>query len=958
MNLHKILIVDDDRNLRTTLEEILQTRDFDAESTGSGKNAIALSAKEDYSVVLMDLRLDDISGPDLLKAIKKQSPHTECIVLTGNASTETAIESINLGAYSYIQKPYDIDQLILTINRAIEKNQARHALLESEERFKQLYEGAIDGILVTDLEGNILDFNAALLRLLGFKAEELMQKSIWELTPEKYHEQEKKYIQQILRQEYSDIYEKEFFRKDDTLTPVEISGYLTRDSQGNPIGMWGFIRDISERRKSEEKLKRQLTEVSALHDVSTAGSMAETVDELIEKVTETLGHWLYSDTFGINVYDKKRHWVIPHVSYHGSDFLEKGKGFDADLGITGRAIKTRLPQQVGDVNKDQDYIRSMIESRSELAVPIMVNDEVFGVLNAESREPEFFKQEDLDLLSSISRQMAIAIERIQLRESQAQRNKELSALYETSLAVSNILDAQSLYERVYAQIRGIFNPDAFLLATYDPIKESTSIVYAVEENQPIKEILNQTFEKEDSGLMGWLMRHQKSLLFGDMTTEKLPVESPQEGKPIRSWLGVPLIIKGTVVGAISVQCFEADVYGEDHLRLLDSMGAQLAVALDNARLVEQSQRQIERLAALHDIDTAINSSLDLRVTMNILLDQVIEKLDVDAAAVLLLNPQNRRLEFTASRGFITHGIERYSIELSEGLSGQSAMEQHLIQALDLGITDDKQGYPEIMQNEGFVSYFSVPLIAKGQIKGVLDVFHRSPLNPDQDWFNFLETLAGQAAIAIDNTTLLDDVNRTNLELTLAYDTTLEGWSKALDMRDRETEGHTRRVARFDREDRRQIGDPGRRPGSHCRGALLHDIGKMGIPDNIFVKPGPLDDKEWEIMRSHSTRAVDLLYPITYLRPALDIPSFHHEKFDGSGYPKGLKGEQIPIAARVFAVVDVWDALTSDRPYRKAWTAKKSLEYIKDQSGSHFDPQVVDIFLELIQSELINGKAGE
>jgi HD-GYP domain-containing protein (c-di-GMP phosphodiesterase class II) len=143
-----------------------------------------------------------------------------------------------------------------------------------------------------------------------------------------------------------------------------------------------------------------------------------------------------------------------------------------------------------------------------------------------------------------------------------------------------------------------------------------------------------------------------------------------------------------------------------------------------------------------------------------------------------------------------------------------------------------------------------------------------------------------------------------------------------------------------------------------RGALLHDIGKMGIPDRILLKPGPLDDDEWKIMRTHPHLAHDLLFPITYLRPALDIPLRHHERFNGSGYPDRLTGEQIPLAARIFAIVDVWDALTSDRPYRKAWSPKKVLAYIKDQTGIQFDPQIVEIFFDLIKGELISGSTGQ
>jgi putative nucleotidyltransferase with HDIG domain len=233
------------------------------------------------------------------------------------------------------------------------------------------------------------------------------------------------------------------------------------------------------------------------------------------------------------------------------------------------------------------------------------------------------------------------------------------------------------------------------------------------------------------------------------------------------------------------------------------------------------------------------------------------------------------------------------------------------------------------------------------VKGVLEIFHRSHYDPDPEWLEFLESLATQAAIAMDNAELFQDLQRSNQELILAYDATLEGWVRALDMRDKETENHTQRVTEMTLRLARAIGMPEKEMVHIRRGALLHDIGKMGIPDSILHKPGKLTEQEWEIMRKHPVYAYNFLAPIDYLRPALDIPYCHHEKWDGTGYPRGLKGEQIPRAARIFAVVDVWDALSSDRPYRKAWPNKKVLQYLKEQSGSHFDPAVVKAFLELI-----------
>jgi putative nucleotidyltransferase with HDIG domain len=169
----------------------------------------------------------------------------------------------------------------------------------------------------------------------------------------------------------------------------------------------------------------------------------------------------------------------------------------------------------------------------------------------------------------------------------------------------------------------------------------------------------------------------------------------------------------------------------------------------------------------------------------------------------------------------------------------------------------------------------------------------------------------------------------------------------MDLRDRETEGHTQRVTELTLKLAARLGISPEEQVHLRRGALLHDIGKLGVPDDILLKPGKLTEQEWISMRQHPTYAFNMLLPITYLRPALDIPYCHHEKWDGSGYPRGLKGQQIPLAARLFAVVDVWDAVTSDRPYRSAWSKAEALDYIKEQSGRHFDPGVVRVFLEMI-----------
>lgn len=232
--------------------------------------------------------------------------------------------------------------------------------------------------------------------------------------------------------------------------------------------------------------------------------------------------------------------------------------------------------------------------------------------------------------------------------------------------------------------------------------------------------------------------------------------------------------------------------------------------------------------------------------------------------------------------------------------------------------------------------------------GVLEIFNRSPIKENEDWEEFLDVLAGQIAIGIDNVRLFQNLEESNIKLVNAYEETIEGWAYVLDLRDKETEGHSQRVADLTMKIAKEIGIQKEELIHIRRGALLHDIGKIVIPDSILLKPEKLTEEEWEIMKKHPVYAYQILSRIEYLRPAIDVPYCHHEKWDGSGYPRGLKGEEIPLSARIFAVADVFDALTSNRPYRKAWSRESALEYIKKESGKHFDPKIVEIFLKVVE----------
>jgi PAS domain S-box-containing protein len=442
-----------------------------------------------------------------------------------------------------------------------------------------------------------------------------------------------------------------------------------------------------------------------------------------------------------------------------------------------------------------------------------------------------------------------------------------------------------------------------------------------------------------------------------ITVADMELEYPQyyqaliaEEVETHSWFGIPLIYKGRNIGIITLGREKIEPFDKSELIMVSTIANHATFAIENARLFNEANTRLERISSLHQIDLAISGSVDLEVVLNVLLDQVVSQLQVDAADILLYNPQSQMLEYKVAHGFYGDKIKQSKIRIGQDYSGKAILERNSIFLPSLPSLKSPPPFADLIQGENFVSFIAVPLISKKNIVGVLEIFNRKLLVPDQEWREFLDTISGQAAIAIESIQLFNNLQRSTDALRYAYDATIEGWSMAMDLRDKETEGHTLRVTELTINLAQKLGISEEEIVHIRRGALLHDIGKLGVPDAILLKADKLSPEEWVLMRKHPQFAYDMLVNIEYLRPALDIPYAHHEKWDGSGYPRGLKGEEIPLPARIFAVVDVWDALRSDRPYRQAWSTGRTRDYILEQSGKHFDPKVVKAFLEMI-SEL-------
>ena len=550
------------------------------------------------------------------------------------------------------------------------------------------------------------------------------------------------------------------------------------------------------------------------------------------------------------------------------------------------------------------------------------------------------------LIRNASRELVQTNKKNQVLLVTERREREVSERLErVSRALSEILDLRKLLDLICRESADVFKTQAAFLWLLEGGELTGFAAYGPGADQ----FIGLKVPMYDPNLLGArVARERRPILVNDAPNSTGVDSKMAQLFAVRSMMGIPLI-KGThVLGSLMIMDSEnPQRFDLQDLQTASLFGGHAALAIDNAQNYEKAQLHLKHEKALREIDLAISSNRGLTETLQVVLYQARSQLHVDACAILLLDPHTQTLEYSSGQGFRTELVKKTHLRLGEGRAGYAAQEQRIFGRAEIKSAAEIPDRADLIAEENFAAYFIAPLLAKDKLLGALEIYHHAPIVMRTEWLKFLETLAGQTAIAIDNATLFTDLQRSNRDLTQAYDTTLEGWSAALDLRDKETEGHTQRVTEMTVRLAERMGVGHQELIQIRRGALLHDIGKMGIPDRILLKPDKLTDDEWVLMRMHPIYAFQMLKPIAYLAEALNIPYCHHEYWDGSGYPRGLKGEQIPLGARIFSIVDVYDALTSNRPYRAAWPTERALEHVRGLAGTQFEPRVVEAFLNMV-----------
>jgi putative nucleotidyltransferase with HDIG domain len=712
------------------------------------------------------------------------------------------------------------------------------------------------------------------------------------------------------------------------------------------------IRYALERKQAEEAIHKEAARAKAL--LRVAGRLNAKLDlkAVLEAVCEESCRAINADAASVHV--NEDHNNSFHLSAACGMLWDTADLLPSLLPCSQKQTSRPIEQirLIPDIREIPDFqnipIFEELGLRTIVSMGIICDGDVFGSLNLYTfRNKRTFTDEDLALLRGLLDQAALAISNARLYEDERARNEELAAITHISGCLQEAQDLESMPAMLENEAKKLLKSDWAVVILAEKNGESLKL----REIETISPGINSFSGDIDAKYYTEAFAKRSTLVIPDLLSPGSTSEATPGRDESNPAVIVPLLADAVVVGLLAIGRSKDQPFSKKEVQLLTSIGKIAGSSMYRARLSEEAQRRMRYTQALHQIDIAIASTLDLRLTLATALNQTIQQLGVDAANVMLLNKELGVLEYAAGSGFRTARIHNVRIPATQGYVGKVVRERKLLHIEYTPTLEemDRRIFPE---NEGFKTYIGIPLTSKGEVNGVLELFHKTWLEPDSEWIDFLETLAGQIAIAIDNALLFEGLQRSNADLARAYDTALEGWSRALDLRDKETEGHTQRVTRMALRLASAMGISQTELDQMRRGAILHDIGKMAIPDSILHKPGPLNDEEWDIMRKHSDYAYDLLAPISFLESSLDIPYCHHERWDGTGYPRRLKGEEIPIAARIFSVIDVWDALLSNRPYRKAWSMKKARDYIRAETGRHFDPKVGRKFLELVEQDAL------
>lgn len=890
------------------------------------------------------------------------------------------------------------------------QKRAQKAEIESENRLRELMENIKLVALILDPNGRVTFSNSYFSDLTGWQKEEILEEDwVSKFIPLDQRVMLRKIlIESAIHGNIPQHNENSILCKNGEQKLISWNNTILKDSSGEVSGIASLGEDITEKNLSE-KIQEIVFKISlSANEVENLQSLYKSIHNILKTLMPV------ENFFIVHYDDEQDLISFPYFVDEFDPQPEPyklGRGLTEYVLRTG---KTQLidPEKFEELSQSGEVISVGTPSVDWIGVPLKVQGKIIGMMGAQTYSPGIrYSERDEQILNFVSTQVAMAIERKRSEQALRTSQKRNQLLVEASTDAiftaqldGTILDCNDVASQLYGYSREeILNLNLSDLVCKGCIEEILNIsrwrnkdshfvrdmnnIRKNGEEFPAELSIRQTMVEETPVLVSYVR---------DITTQKLAakviVESEEKFRTLAentaagvfihkggkytyvnpTWCQITGYSATELLNAIPEAALNSQKEvsqkaksengntSPEHLErtittrngekriidlylsaiVLENEPATIGTAVD---VTNRKQREHE-LEVIAEMGEAYRINNTREEVLSIAILKLVDILKADGVFIEVIDIDEAANTMIKASGDWKH-LEQTPVAIGQGLSG------HLMKTgqpyLNTHASKDPYLlYPDLVKE--FDSVAGVPLITSGFTIGAAVIGAKHAFTEND--LRLLRAIGDLTAGALQRTSLFEKTRLQASELKHAYNSTLEGWALALELRDKETQGHSVRIANLAVKLARRMGVSEDQIENLRRGALLHDIGKLGVPDTVLLKQGKLSGEEWVVMQKHPTYAYEMLSQIKDFKDSIDIPYCHHEWWDGSGYPRGLEGEDIPLAARIFSIVDVWDALTSDRPYRAAWKRKEALAHIINQAGSHFDPRVVDEFVRMVMED--------
>ena len=838
-----------------------------------------------------------------------------------------------------------------------ERKQVEEALRESEQKYRTLVGQSLQGLAVIQ-DFHIVFANTAFAEICGCTVEELLSLSPAELQMMVHPEDQAfvwgRFSDRLEGKPVPPRYEYRGVRKDGTVRWLEM--YASRIEYGGKPAIQGAIADITERKMAEKALEHRAAQLATVNEIGQQIASILDPDELLRQIANLLEsafgyrfvYILLLDQACSERSEPNAGELVIRASAGPGRVLEGTRLALESRSINTCVARTGKPLLANDVAREPMYLHleEVADTKSELTVPIKVKDKVIGTLDVQSTELNAFDASDLFTLQALANQAGIAIENARLYGETSHRLDELSTIHEVTMAATSTMDFDQALERAVDAIHKILNFKVFGFLMLD---ESTGKLHL---HPSYRGVSPEVAEKLDlhvgMGITGWVAQTGQPLLVPDVSQDRRYLDGIAG---IRAEMCVPLKIGNRVIGVIDVENDQANGFSEDNLRLLSTLAGQLATTIENAHLFAETKRNANDLALLLGTSTAISSTLDLDQILETVAHQITTSLVATFCRITLLDETGNNLVIRATSPIRDKTAEdgfgrRYPLAIAPWHrqvveTAEPVLLRHDVP--ELALSEEER---RIALTEEVKSAALMPLIVGGRVLGVISLgeersWERSPFTEEK--VGLCQSIAAQAAVAIENARLYEKLQQSFIQ-------TIAALAAAVEAKDPYTGGHSQRTMELAAAIAQEL-ELGSEEVELIRYAcLLHDVGKIGVSEQILLKPGPLDAQEWDVVRRHPTLGASIVERAALLQKLVPIIQHHHERYDGSGYPAGLGGEVIPLAARILAVADAYEAMTSDRAYRPAMTVEQALATLQEGADKQWDGKIVCVLHKLIREQ--------